>query len=96
TAAPKTAKPTSAPPTASAAPSATAPKSETGTLVVVVVGGTCTISVNGAFKGTTNSLKLSVAPGSYAVTCKPSTGAAKSNTVLVKADHSAMAMFNLN
>ena len=96
TAAPKTAKPTSAPPTASAAPTATAPKSETGTLVVVVVGGTCTISVNGAFKGTTNSLKLSVAPGSYAVTCKPSTGAAKSNTVLVKADHSAMAMFNLN
>ncbi len=94
-----TAKPIAKPTgTASSVASATAsaPKGDTGTLVVVVVGGTCTITVNGAFKGTTNSLKLSVAPGSYAVSCKPSTGQAKSNTVAVKADQSAMAMFNLN
>ncbi len=89
-------KPTSTPTTAPSVTASAPPKGDTGTLVVVVVGGTCSITVNGQFKGTTNSLKLSVAPGSYAVSCKPSTGQAKSNTVLVKADHSAMAMFNLN
>lgn len=100
TTAQSTAKPvtkaTSSPSGTATATASTPPKGDTGTLVVVVVGGTCTITVNGQFKGTTNSLRLSVAPGSYAVSCKPSTGQAKSNTVLVKADHSAMAMFNLN
>ncbi len=66
-----------------------------GTLVAIAVGGTCAFSVNGASKGTTNSLKLSVAPGNYTVTCKPSSGATKSKSVEVKSGASSMAMFKL-
>ena len=68
---------------------------DTGTLVAIAVGGTCAFSVNGASKGTTNSLKLSVAPGNYTVTCKPSSGATKSKSVEVKSGASSMAMFKL-
>jgi serine/threonine-protein kinase len=66
-----------------------------GTIVAVAVGGTCAFSVNGASKGTMSTLKLSVKPGSYSVTCKPSTGATKSKSVTVAGGGSAMAMFKL-
>ena len=52
-------------------------------------------SVNGASKGTMSTLKLQVKPGSYSVTCKPSTGATKSKSVTVTGGGSAMAMFKL-
>lgn len=66
-----------------------------GTIVAVAVGGTCAFSVNGASKGTMSTLKLQVKPGSYSVTCKPSTGATKSKSVTVASGGSAMAMFKL-
>jgi eukaryotic-like serine/threonine-protein kinase len=66
-----------------------------GTIVAVAVGGTCAFSVNGASKGTMSTLKLQVKPGSYSVTCKPSTGATKSKSVTVAGGGSAMAMFKL-
>jgi len=89
---------TSAKPTATQTATTTAepPKSGDGALVVVAVGGTCAFTVNGVPKGTTNSLKLSVPPGSYNVACKPSTGATQSKAVTVKSGFSAMAMFKLN
>jgi hypothetical protein len=62
---------------------------------VVVVGGTCTITVNGAFKGPPTR-SSSASPPALRSQLQPSTGQAKSNTVAVKADQSAMAMFNLN
>jgi len=68
---------------------------EKGTLVAIAVGGTCSFSVNGASKGTTSSVKLSVNPGNYTVTCKPSSGAMKSKSVEVKSGATAMAMFKL-
>lgn len=68
---------------------------DTGTLVAVAVGGTCAFSVNGASKGTTSTLKLSLKPGTYSVTCAPSTGASKSKSVTVTSGSTAMAMFKL-
>ena len=68
---------------------------DTGTLVAVAVGGTCAFSVNGSSKGTTSTLKLSLKPGTYSVTCAPSTGASKSKSVTVTSGSTAMAMFKL-
>jgi serine/threonine-protein kinase len=68
---------------------------DTGTLVAVAVGGTCAFSVNGASKGTTSTLKLSLKPGTYSVTCAPSTGSSKSKSVTVTSGGTAMAMFKL-
>jgi serine/threonine-protein kinase len=66
-----------------------------GTLVAVAVGGTCAFSVNGAAKGTTSTLKVSMAPGTYSVSCKPASGATKSRSVTIKSGETAMAMFKL-
>jgi len=66
-----------------------------GTLVAIAVGGTCAFSVNGAAKGTTTTLKLSVKPGTYSVSCKPASGGTKSRSVRVKSGATAMAMFKL-
>lgn len=63
-----------------------------GTLVAVSVGGPCAFSVNGASKGTTSSVRLSLKAGAYTVTCKSKSGA-KSKAVVVKAGETAMAMF---
>jgi serine/threonine-protein kinase len=59
------------------------------------VGGSCAFSVNGASKGTTSTLKMSVKPGTYSVTCAPSSGASKSKSVTVSSGGTAMAMFKL-
>lgn len=92
-----TAKPTATTPATT--PATAAPPSPggdgPGTLVAIATGGTCAFSVNGAPKGTTNSLKLSVPPGNYNVTCTPSSGASKSRSVTVKSGSTAMAMFKL-
>jgi len=86
-------------PTATAKPTATATATAAGggngTLVAVAVGGTCAFSVNGAAKGTTSTLKLSLAPGTYSVSCKPASGATKSRSVAIKSGSTAMAMFKL-
>ena len=84
---------TPAPPTPPTPPPAAS--GDMGTIVAVAVGGTCAFSVNGASKGTMSTLKLQVKPGSYSVTCKPSTGATKSKSVTVTGGGSAMAMFKL-
>lgn len=94
--------------TASAAPTATAPAASdvpsadaaandpaNGTLIAVVIGGSCTFSVNGAGKGTTSTLKLSLEPGSYTVTCKPAKGASQAKKVTVKRGDTATASFKL-
>ncbi len=66
-----------------------------GTLLAVAVGGSCAFSVNGAGKGTSSSLSLSLKPGTYAVTCRPASGATKSKSVTVKSGEKAMAAFKL-
>jgi serine/threonine-protein kinase len=74
--------------------SAAAPPDE-GTLVAVVVGGSCAFSVDGASKGTASTLKLTVKPGTYSVTCAPRVGLSKSKSVTVTGGATATAMFNL-
>ena len=49
----------------------------------------------GASKGTMSTLKVSLKPGSYSVSCKPATGATKSRSVTIKSGETAMAMFKL-
>jgi serine/threonine-protein kinase len=67
-----------------------------GTLVAVAVGGSCLFSVNGASKGTSSQLKLSVPAATYSVSCKPSNGGAqKTRSVVIKSGETAMAMFKL-
>lgn len=80
------------------APAAVAPPPATGNgeLVAVAVGGSCTFSINGAQKGTTAQLKLSLPPGAYSVTCKPASGATKTRSVIIKPGATAMAMFKLS
>ena len=85
---------TTPPPTATA----TTPPSgggDMGTLVAVAVGGTCAFSVNGASKGSGSSIKVSLKPGSYSVSCKPPSGATKTRSVSVTSGGTAMAMFKL-
>jgi serine/threonine-protein kinase len=83
------------PPAAPAAPPAGQGGGGRGTLVAVSVGGTCTFLVNGASKGRSSSLRLPLKPGTYSVTCKPASGAAKSKSVTVRPGETAMAMFRL-
>lgn len=71
------------------------PPAGPGTLVAVAVGGSCSFSVNGAAKGTSSQLKLTVAPGTYSVSCKPAEGAQKTRSVVIKSGETAMAMFKL-
>jgi eukaryotic-like serine/threonine-protein kinase len=78
-----------------AAPPAAAGGGDNGTLVAVAVGGSCAFSVNGASKGTTSTLKVSLKPGTYSVTCAPSSGSSKSKSVTVTSGGTAMAMFKL-
>jgi serine/threonine-protein kinase len=69
-----------------------------GTLVAIAVGGLCAFTVNGAPKGTTSTLKLSLKPGSYSVTCTPLSGASggsKSRSVTVTGGGTATAVFKL-
>jgi serine/threonine-protein kinase len=68
---------------------------DNGTIVAVAVGGSCAFSVNGSAKGTMSTLKVSVKPGTYSVTCAPSSGASKSKSVTVSSGGTAMAMFKL-
>jgi len=67
----------------------------TGTLVAVAVGGPCSFSVNGASKGKSSSIRLSLKAGTYSVTCRPSSGSPKSKSVTVRPGETAMAMFKL-
>ncbi len=63
--------------------------------MAVALGGTCAFSVNGSSKGTSSSIKVTLAPGSYSVMCKPAGGALKSKTITVKKGETAMATFKL-
>ncbi|TKD09252.1 serine/threonine protein kinase [Polyangium fumosum] len=90
-----TATSTAKPPATATPTAAPAAGGGNGTLVAVAVGGTCAFSVNGASKGTTSTLKLSLSPGTYSVSCKPASGATKSRSVAIKGGETAMAMFKL-
>ncbi len=98
------APPVSAKPTATQAPTAAPTQAPTstpssggdmGTLVAVAVGGSCAFTVNGASKGSGTSIKVSLKPGSYSVSCKPPSGATKTRSVSVTSGGTAMAMFKL-
>jgi serine/threonine-protein kinase len=67
-----------------------------GTLVAVAVGGTCSFTINGAAKGTTSQLQVSLPPGTYSVGCKANTGAQMSRSVIIKTGETAMAMFKIS
>ncbi len=66
-----------------------------GTLVAISVGGACAFTVNGAAQGFASTLKLSLKPGTYSVTCAPAFGGAKSKSVTVTGGGTATAMFKL-
>jgi eukaryotic-like serine/threonine-protein kinase len=51
--------------------------------------------VNGASKGTSQSIRVSLKPGTYSVICKPDSGNAISKTVPVRSGETAMAAFDL-
>ncbi len=87
------AAPVSMPPTTPPPPP---PGGGNGWLVAVAVGGNCTFSVNGANKGTSSQLKLSVPAATYSVSCKPASGAQKTRSVVIKSGETAMAMFKLD
>ena len=91
-----TPKPVEPKPTAKAPdPPAASGGNDKGTLMAVALGGTCAFSVNGSSKGTSSSIKVTLAPGSYSVMCKPAGGALKSKTITVKKGETAMATFKL-
>lgn len=77
-------------------PPAPATTPANGELVAVAVGGSCRFAVNGADKGISSQLKLSVPPGTYTVTCDAPSIGHKSRSVVIKAGQAAMAMFKLN
>lgn len=77
-------------------PPAPATTPANGELVAVAVGGSCRFAVNGADKGISSQLKLSVPPGTYTVTCDAPSIGHKSRSVVIKAGQTAMAMFKLN
>lgn len=90
------ARPTSKPSRAPSPPPATPTAAgATGTLLAVVVGGSCSFQVNGATKGSGSSLRLSLKPGTYSVGCRPASGAVKSKSVTVRSGETAMAAFKL-
>lgn len=72
------------------------PPPSPGTIVAVAVGGTCAFTVDGAAKGTTDQLKLTIAPGTYTIGCKPAGGVIKTRDVTVGSGETVMAMFKLN
>jgi serine/threonine-protein kinase len=66
-----------------------------GTLLAVAVGGSCNFAVNGATKGSGSTLRVALKPGTYAISCKPESGAAKSKSVQIKSGETTMASFKL-
>lgn len=71
------------------------PAPSPATIIAVAVGGTCAFTVNGAAKGTTSTLTITVAPGTYTVGCTAN-GALKTRDVTVASGETSMAMFKLN
>ena len=66
-----------------------------GTLVVVVLGGSCALAVDGASRGVRASVTEKVPPGSHSVTCTPKGKTPRSRRVTVEAGKKAVAMFKL-
>jgi serine/threonine-protein kinase len=71
------------------------PPAADGTLLAVAVGGSCAFSVNGTSKGTSQSIRVSLKPGTYSVICKPDGASPITKTVPVKSGETAMAAFKL-
>jgi hypothetical protein len=66
-----------------------------GNIVGVAVGGSCTFSVDGVVVGSGAAFEKAYPAGTYAVSCKPVSGATKSRSVTVTPPENAMAMFKL-
>ncbi|HZO14398.1 MAG TPA: hypothetical protein VFB62_14095, partial [Polyangiaceae bacterium] len=66
-----------------------------GTLVVVVLGGSCALAVDGASRGVGATVTEKVPPGSHSVTCTPKGKTPKSRRVNVEPGKKAVTMFKL-
>lgn len=66
-----------------------------GRLLAIASGGTCAFSVDGASKTKGSSLSLDLPAGKHTVTCKPTSGAAKSRGVTIKPSETSMLTFKL-
>lgn len=71
------------------------PDPKNGTLIAVLVGGTCAFSINDIPKGSGSSIKLQLLPGAYAVSCRLPSGTTKKKWVAVNAGSTATAMFKV-
>ncbi|MBK6512934.1 MAG: serine/threonine protein kinase [Polyangiaceae bacterium] len=76
------------------------PKPETGgggkgRLLAIASGGTCAFSVDGAGKSSGSSLSMELPAGKHTVTCKPTSGTAKSRGVTIKPGETSMLTFKL-
>ncbi len=67
----------------------------TGRLLAIASGGSCAFSVDGASRGKSSSLSMSLPVGNHTVVCKPTSGPAKSRSVAIKKDQTAMLTFKL-
>ena len=70
-------------------------ESGSGRLLAIASGGSCAFSVDGGSKGSGSSLSVSLPAGKHSVTCKPSSGSAKSRSVTIKANETSMLTFKL-
>lgn len=68
---------------------------EKGRLLAIASGGSCSFSVDGASKSKGSSLSMDISAGKHTVTCKPSSGAAKSRGVTIKPGETSMLTFKL-
>jgi serine/threonine-protein kinase len=66
-----------------------------GTVVAVVLGGKCALSLDGASRGFKSSFTASVPAGSHSVTCSPKGKAPRSRRLTVEPGKKAVAMFKL-
>lgn len=65
-----------------------------GSLVAVAIGGYCSFTVNGAPKGTSSQLKLTLPPGIYAVGCTSGSGVKQTKSVKLVSGEMSMVTFN--
>lgn len=93
-----TVKPTTPSPPPTSKPSSPPPDNSSqseGTLLAVAVGGNCSFSVNGSSKGTSQSIRIPLKPGTYSVNCKPDSGNAQTKSTTVRSGETSMIAFRL-
>jgi serine/threonine-protein kinase len=76
-------------------PALVANGSAPGSLVAVTTGAPCTFIVNGAARGSGTQVRIQLKPGTYSVSCKPTTGVTKSRSVTIASGESRLVSFKL-